>query len=92
MGLNIDIPSEAERALRGAWGDELNRAALEALAAEGYRSGKLTSYEVGQILGLENRWAVEKWLADRKIPRDYTIDDFNADMAALDRVLGKIDG
>lgn len=92
MCLHIHIPSNAESTLREAWGAGLDRAALEALAAEGYRSGKLTSYEVGQILGLENRWAVEKWLADRKIPRDYTIEDFNADMAALDRVLGKIDG
>lgn len=89
MGLWIDIPAELEPALREAWGDDLSRAALEALVIEGYRGGKFSAFQVGQILGLGDRWAVNQWLADRHVPMNYTIEDLEADRRTLDRLLGK---
>jgi predicted HTH domain antitoxin len=89
MTLNINIPDDAERALRQAWGDGLDRAALEALAVEGYRSGKLSAAEVGRLIGITDRWLVNKWLADRRVPLNYTMEDFEADRRTLDQFFGK---
>ncbi len=87
MGISINIPDVTARMLREAWGDDLERAALEALAVEGYRSGKFGSATVGRLLGHGSRWDTERWLADRSMPLDYTLDNLEADRAALDRLL-----
>jgi predicted HTH domain antitoxin len=89
MTISIHIPAELEQTLRAAWGNGLDRAALEALAIEGYRSGKLSAAEVGRLLGLTDRWAVNHWLADRHVPLNYTMEDLESDRRTLDRVLGK---
>lgn len=89
MGLWIDIPAELEPALREAWGDDLSRAALEALVIEGYRAGKFGECTVRRLLGLEDRWATERWLADRKVPSNYSLEDLEADRRTLDRLFGK---
>lgn len=88
MGISLNISPIAEAMLRQAWGQDLDGAALEALAIEGYRSGKLSAAQVGRLLGLEDRWAVNQWLADRQVPLNYTLDDLEADRATLDRLLG----
>lgn len=89
MSLFINIPQETEQALRDALGPDLDRAALEALVVEGYRSGKLSAAEVGRLLGLGDRWTVNQWLADRRVPLNYTLEDLEADRRTLDRLLGK---
>lgn len=89
MAISINIPKDQEETLREAWGSNLDRAALEALAIEGYRSGKLSAAEVGRLLGLEDRWVVNQWLADHKVPLNYTLEDLEADRSTLDRLLGK---
>lgn len=89
MSLFINIPQETEQALRDALGPDLDRAALEALVVEGYRSGKLSAAEVGRLLGLSDRWTVNQWLADRRVPLNYTLKDLEADRRTLDRLLGK---
>lgn len=89
MSLFLNIPQHAEQTLRDAWGSDLDRAALEALVVEGYRSGKLSAAEVGCLLGLDDRWTVNQWLADRHVPLNYTLEDLEADRETLDRVLGK---
>lgn len=89
MRIAIDIPEEAEPLLRQAWGSDIDRAALEALVIEGYRSGKLSASEVGRCLGISNRWAVNQWLADRSVYINYTEDDLEADRRTLDEFFGK---
>ena len=91
MSITIDISKDHEKTLRDAWGSDLDRAALEALANEGYRTGKLSAAEVGRLLGLEDRWAVGQWLAEHHVPLNYTLDDLDADSKTLDRVLGRPD-
>ena len=88
MGFSITIPDQAEQTLRHAFGEDLSRAALEAMAIEGYRSGKLSTFEVQKLLGLEDRWATESWLAQHRVNLNYTWEDLEADRATLDRVLG----
>ena len=89
MVIHINIPPDQEETLRKAWGSGLDRAALESLAIDGYRSGKLSAAELGRLLGLGDRWAVNRWLADRRVPLNYSLDDLEADRRTLDRVLGK---
>jgi hypothetical protein len=89
MVINIHIPQDQEQTLRNAWGDGLDRAALEALAIEGYRSRKLSTLEVGRLLGIQDRGDVNQWLAERHVPLSYSIDDLESDRKAHDRIVGK---
>jgi hypothetical protein len=85
MTVSIVIPESAEEALRGAFGDNLNRAALEAMAIEGYRTGKLSFYQVQQILGFDNRWETEEWLGAHEVDRNYSLADLEADRRTLEK-------
>lgn len=89
MAISINIPKDQEQTLRNAWGADLDRAALEALAIEGYRTNRFSAAEVGELLGIKDRWLVNQWLADHKVPLNYSLEDLEADRRTLDRVLGK---
>jgi len=68
MPISINIPKDQEQTLRNAWGKDLDQANREALAIAGYRSARLSAAEVGQLVGLEDRWAVNHWLASHRVP------------------------
>lgn len=89
MTIQLHIPDDQARALSLAWGGDLDRAALEALVIEGYRTGRLTSAEAGRVLGFTERSQINQWFADRDVPLNYTISDLEEDRRTLDRVLGK---
>jgi hypothetical protein len=88
MTLRLEISEQAAETLRLAWGSEISRAALEALAIEGYRSGKLSRYDVQCLLGFEDRWQTETWLGAHGGHVNYSIEDLTADRDALNRALG----
>lgn len=88
MVIKLTLPESAEASLREAFGSDLDRAALEALAIEGYRSGRLGLARVGELLGLDNRWATEAWLAGRGVTWNYGADDLAADRETLERLFG----
>jgi len=52
--LILNLPDELSAALSGS-GQELSRAALEAIALEAYRERKLTAAQLRRILGFETR-------------------------------------
>ena len=81
----MELPDHAEAALRDAWSD-LPRAALQSLAVEGYRTGKFSCVQVGQMLGHENRWESEEFLADHGVWPGTNVEEFGSDLAALDRL------
>ena len=62
MRVTVEIPDAAASALIESYG-ELPRAMIESLAVEGYRSGRLSSFTVGQMLGHESRWQTQDFLA-----------------------------
>ena len=65
------------------------REALEALVAEGYRSGALSHYQASQLLGL-SRLAFEGFLKQRKIyEHAYSADDLKQDEETLRQLEGK---
>ena len=89
MTITLHIPPDSERELREAFGPEFDRVALEAIACEGYRSGRISAGKVAKLLGLENRFAAEEWLASRGLHWNYSAVELEADRATLDSVLGK---
>lgn len=61
MDLTVHIPEELARRLTAAGGD-LSRRALEALALEEYRGGRLTAAELGRVLGFGTDAALDDFL------------------------------
>lgn len=79
----LHLTFEASETLRRAFGPDLDRAAVEALAIEGYRTAKLSAGEVARILGLETSLAASAWLSQHGIELNYTLDDLNDDRKSL---------
>jgi hypothetical protein len=79
----LKLPDEASQTFERAFGRDLDRAALEALAIEGYRAAKLTAGEVAHVLGLETSLAAQKWLAEHGVGQNYSLDDLRADREDL---------
>lgn len=82
MTVAIDIPDEIGQVLDAQSGG-LSRAVLEAVAAEAYRSGTITTAQVQQMLGLPSRWETEDFLQRAQAYHDYTMDDLERDIAAI---------
>jgi predicted HTH domain antitoxin len=79
----LNLSSEATQTLKRAFGPDLDRAAVEALAIDGYRTGRLTAGEVGRVLGIETSIAAQRWLAQRGVELNYSLEDLEADREAL---------
>jgi len=72
MDVILHIPEEFARRLTAAGGD-LSRRALEALALEEYRGGRLTTAELGRVLGFATDVALDDFLkahGDARADRD----------------------
>ena len=82
----IELPEEIASRL-GEPGD-LSRVALEAIAAQGYRSGKLTHAEVQKMLGLTSRWETDSFLKQAGAYLDYTEADLEQDLAVSRQITG----
>jgi hypothetical protein len=89
MSLAIDLPADVEAELRLSLGPDLNRAALEALVADGYRLRKLGIGQVCRLLSFASRDEAQTWLAQRGIRWNYGVDDLDADRATADELFSK---
>jgi hypothetical protein len=87
MSIAIELSSEAERLLRGAFGANLAEAAVESLIVQGYRTGKLSHFEVQQALGLLSWQETELWLTQHAAELSYGEAELEADARTLDRLL-----
>jgi hypothetical protein len=65
-------------------GKDPGRAALEALAIEGYRSGQLSDVGVRRLLGFDTRLEVHAFLADHGVPLNYSLKDWQSDKRLAD--------
>ena len=82
MQVVLNIPDEMARNFATS-GEGLSRAALEALALEGYRTQRLSESEIRRLLGFETRMQVHAFLAAHDCDLHYTIDDLNRDTETL---------
>jgi len=79
MNVAIELPQNIASNLAGSQ-EDLSRVALEALAAQGYRDGKLTHAEVQQMLGFNSRWETDAFLKQAGAYLDYSEADLERDL------------
>ncbi|HTT85507.1 MAG TPA: UPF0175 family protein [Rhizomicrobium sp.] len=84
MNLTLRIPDGLAERL-GAAG-ELERRALEALALEEFRHGRLTRSEVKELLGFRTRGELDAFLVAHGIHGSYTQADLDQDRRDLQRL------
>ena len=83
--MTVTIPDDLAAQLTAA-GKDPARAALEALAVEGYRAGRLSENEVRVILGYETRMQVHALLAEHDVDLHYTMEHARQDIEASDKL------
>jgi hypothetical protein len=88
IAITVELPESIVENL-GISKKDLSRAALEAIALEGYRSDRLTGFQVREMLGLETGLELDAFLKAHRIDLEYTFEDLEREQAALDRLLKK---
>ena len=85
MEVTLQIPDDVAQRLSAAGGD-LSRRALEAFSLEEYKAGRLTDAQLGQLLDLETRDALDGFLKAHEVWLSYTLEDLERERAALRRL------
>lgn len=78
MQLTIELPDELSAALASS-GQDLSRAALEAIALEAYRERKLSTSQLRRLLGYQSPLEVESFLKQHGVELEYTLEDLERD-------------
>ncbi len=76
--VTILLPDELLAAF-SAQGQDLSRAALEALALEAYRTRKISAAQLRRLLGFQTRIEVDAFLKDHGVELEYTLEDLERD-------------
>ncbi len=76
--ITIALPDELSAALAGP-GQDLSRAAFEALALAAYRERKITTAQLRCLLGYETRLEVDAFLKQHGVELEYTLEDLERD-------------
>jgi hypothetical protein len=85
MNLTVEIPDDLAGQM-SAGGRDLSRRALEALALEEYKSGRLTEDELRRLLGFGTRYQLDGFLKSHDVWIDYTLEDFHREVDSLTRL------
>ncbi len=78
MQVILELPEDLAGHL-AADKNALSRAALEALALEGVRSGKLTSSQARRLLGIKSRYEMDGFLKAHGVLLPVSIEDVRRD-------------
>ena len=84
MDLTVQIPDDLASRM-GADGD-LSRSALEALAAEEYKRGRLFKPDLRRLLGFETGHQIDEFLKAHDVFEDYTLADLEREREGLRRL------
>src|SRR6202041_1724962 len=76
--VTIALPDELSAALATP-GQDLSRAAFEALALAAYREPKISLAQLPQLLGYETRVEVDAFLKSHGVELEYTLEDVERD-------------
>jgi predicted HTH domain antitoxin len=85
MQVIVQLPDQIAR----QWGDSpdsVGRHVMEDAAIEGYRAGRLSHRQTGEMLGLDY-WQTEAFLKQRGVPLNYSAADLEADTLTLGKIL-----
>lgn len=88
IAITVELPESIAEKL-GTSKTDLSRTALEALALEGYRSDRLTGFQVREMLGFETRLELDAFLKAHRIDLEYTFEDLEREHTDLDFLLKK---
>ncbi|MCX6617168.1 MAG: UPF0175 family protein [Acidobacteria bacterium] len=83
MQITLDVPEDIAADL-AAKGENLPRAALEALAIEEYRAQKLSTAQLRRLLGYQIRMQAHAFLKKHGVYLHYTLADLEHDRQAGD--------
>jgi len=85
MHIALDIPDNISGVV--APGQDPARAALEAMALEGYRSQRLGESAVRRLLGFGTRMEVHGFLKEHGVYLNYSMEDLEHDIREADRIV-----
>lgn len=85
MDLMLQIPDDIAPHLTEGGGD-LSRVALESVALEALRAGRITKVQLRKMLGLE-RIELDGFFKSHGVYDDYTMEDFEAERQALEETV-----
>ena len=88
MNLTLEIPDELAGPMRAGRGD-LSRRALEALALEEYKAGRISKAQLRRLLGLGTRYEMDGFLKAHDVWIDANIDDVRQDITDLTAFLDR---
>jgi predicted HTH domain antitoxin len=80
MTITLNLPEDIVKELT-AQGEDISRTALESLALEEYRMGRLSEEQIRRMLGLATRFDVHAFLKQHKTHLNYTEADLDQDLA-----------
>ena len=84
--VTVEIPDDFARHFH-AGSAELSRRALELLAIEEYKNGRLTESDLQQLLGFGTRYMLDGFLkAHGILIDDYTVEELQREVATLERL------
>jgi hypothetical protein len=89
MDVQVQIPDDVAHALESEQPD-LSRAALEALALEGYRRRRLSEAQLRRMLGFRTRMQVHEFLKAKNVYLNYSVRDLERDLESLKRFEEKL--
>jgi hypothetical protein len=85
MQVTLNIPDELAAQIVSN-GVDISRAALEALAVEGYRTERLSESEIRHLLGFDTRMEVHASLKEHCAWLHYSLDDLDRDRESAPRM------
>jgi hypothetical protein len=87
--IGVDIPDNIVGVI--AANQDHERAVLEALALEGYRSGRLGESTVRRLLSFQTRTEVHGFLKKHGVHLNYAMHDLEHDMGEGDRIVAMLE-
>jgi hypothetical protein len=88
MQIALDIPDELAAQIAPA-GMDMSRAALEALAVEGYRTERLSESAIRRLLGFQTRMEVHAFLKEHGAYLHYSLAELERDRESAQRAKDK---
>lgn len=82
MDVQVQIPDDVAHTLQIEQPD-LSRAAVEALALEGYRRRRLSEAQLRRMLGFRTRMQVHEFLKANNVYLNYSVGDLERDLESL---------
>jgi hypothetical protein len=83
MNLMLEIPDDIANRMNEAGGD-LSRRALESLALEEFKNGRISKPDLRRLLGFGTRWKLDGFLKEHGVFEHYTMEDFEQERQALE--------